>query len=77
MSVIDLEQMSDEQLKSLRSFIYSAIRDAEVEEGWREGNDDMLFLLRGLVKHLSTEFLGEEPDVNCGYEQDDEDDNEY
>lgn len=74
-SIILMDSMSEEHLKRLQSFLRSAITDAEMEEDWREGDSDKtLPLLRGLLTHLSIEFLGEEPDVNNEYDDPDDDD---
>lgn len=71
--VVELEDMNDEQLKQLKAYLRSCIETEEIEEGWREGTSGgTLPLLRGLVRYISTEFIGEAPDD--GYQYDDLDD---
>jgi hypothetical protein len=74
--MVELDKMSEEQLKMLQSFLAASIREAEIEEGWREGeSDETLPLLRGLMHYISTEYLGEEPDDEFKYVDHDGDDN--
>lgn len=73
--LVELEQMDEEQLQRLRAFIRTCVSNAEVEEGWREGeSDETLPLLRGLVRHISIEYLGEAPEHDDDYDHDDGDD---
>lgn len=73
--LVELEHMTEEQLKWLQAFLHAAIRDDLVEEGWREGeSDETLPLLRGLVRYIAIEFLGEEPENELEYDHDNGDD---
>lgn len=73
--VVELEQMSEEQLKRLQAFLRTCVSDAEVEEGWREGvSDETLPLIRGLLRHISTEYIGEAPENEFEYDLDNEHD---
>jgi len=62
-SVVELEDMTEGQLKTLLAFLLAAIAASEVEEDWRETeSNETLPLLRGLTHYISIELLGEVPE---------------
>ena len=78
--VVALEDMSDDELRTLDAFLERSISEAEIEEDWREGDsNELLPLLRGLSQYIKTEFLGEDPVDYAHYnDRDDEsDDSEF
>lgn len=71
---IELEEMSEEQLRKLQSFLRSSIGELENEQDWREAEDaELLPLLRGLTRYVEREHLGEDliDDFNKQHEHDD------
>lgn len=59
--VIELEEMSEEQLGKLQAFLRSAIAELENEVDWREAEDEELLpILRGITRYVAREYLNEE-----------------
>ena len=77
LGIVELEDMGDEQLRTLAVYLEKCVRDSEIEEDWRDGEtNSFLPLLRGLVRYLRTEHLGEEILDYVGDHEDYEDSDE-
>lgn len=82
-SLIEMADLGDEDLRILLAHQASQIQELEKDPELSENGELLLPMLRGLVKYLTEEFLGEDmSDVSdhlkdFGEEEDEEDEGDY
>jgi hypothetical protein len=73
--IIGLDSMSDEQLTQLHVYLVDQIHDMEFEEDWMESEgENIIPLLRGLVKFLESEYVKTSERTEDPDDEDDGDD---